>query len=136
MSGRLPIRTGGRAKINLKRLGRRLTTRRVSFSTLTTKNDLRVLTKAHELWLTVVQRLKTEAKGPWEGHQLYQPIPPTFGKDSVAHGGNVLGLDRFDETLVCEWMFLVNGEFDGLIDRRYSVRAISFVDLCGTRRSL
>ncbi|RMY92042.1 hypothetical protein D0864_00380 [Hortaea werneckii] len=71
-----------------------------TYSTLTTKNDLRVLTKAHELWLIVVQRLKTEAKGPWEGHQLYQPMPPTFGKDSVAHGGNALGLDRFDETLI------------------------------------
>ncbi|KAI6823919.1 hypothetical protein KC332_g8796 [Hortaea werneckii] len=75
-------------------------TYRVSFSTVTTKNDLRVLTKAHELWLVVVQRLKTEAKGPWEGHQLYQPMPPTFGKDAIAHGGNVLGLDRFDEALI------------------------------------
>ncbi|KAI6903811.1 hypothetical protein KC334_g6988 [Hortaea werneckii] len=75
-------------------------TYRVSFSTLTTKNDLRVLTKAHELWLAVVQRLKTEAKGPWESYQLYQPMPPTFGKDAITHGGNVLGLDRFDETLI------------------------------------
>ncbi|KAI7271105.1 hypothetical protein KC345_g7290 [Hortaea werneckii] len=71
-----------------------------TYSTLTTKNDLRVLTKAHELWLAVVQRLKPEAKGPWEGHQLCQPMPPTFGKDSIAHGGNVLGLERFDETLI------------------------------------
>ncbi|KAI6876293.1 hypothetical protein KC338_g357 [Hortaea werneckii] len=87
-----------------------------TYSTLTTKNDLRVLTKAHELWLTVVQRLKTEAKGPWEGHQLYQPIPPTFGKDSVAHGGNVLGLDRFDETLILYEPYLswTNAEQDVL----------------------
>lgn len=67
---------------------------------MTTMNDVRVPKKAHELWLATVDKLKAEARGSWKAFQLYQPIPPTFGTRSVENGGNVLGLERFDETLI------------------------------------
>lgn len=34
---------------------------------------------------------------------MFQPIPTLFSKHSVERGGNVLGLDRAKDNLVCEW---------------------------------
>ncbi|CAK3920344.1 Bifunctional solanapyrone synthase [Lecanosticta acicola] len=73
---------------------------RVSFSTLTFKNDVRVMRKAHEAFLQVVSKLKAEAKGSWGILTLYQPIPTIFAKHGNENGGNVLGLDRFKDTLI------------------------------------
>ena len=76
---------------------------RVSFSTLTFESDLRVLQKAHELFLRTTQALEERATGEWRTFALYQPIPTLFAKHSNEKGGNVLGLDSFNKTLVCKF---------------------------------
>ncbi|KAI5361190.1 putative FAD-binding domain, PCMH-type, FAD-binding, type PCMH, subdomain 2 [Septoria linicola] len=73
---------------------------RVQFSTLTFKNDIRVLKRAHESFLKVRDKLAAEAKGPFGIFTLFQPIPKLFSDHSNDRGGNVLGLDRFDDTLI------------------------------------
>ncbi|KAF2164260.1 hypothetical protein M409DRAFT_25603 [Zasmidium cellare ATCC 36951] len=73
---------------------------RVSFSTLTFKNDIRVMKKAHEAFLKVTETLTADAKGDYGFYCLYQPIPTLFAKHGLDKGGNVLGLDRFNETLI------------------------------------
>lgn len=73
---------------------------RTSFSTITFRNDVRVMERAHEAFQEVVQKLKAEAKGDWAIYTLYQPIPPLFARHGNEHGGNVLGLDRFRDTLI------------------------------------
>lgn len=70
------------------------------FITLTFKNDIRVLNKANELFNTVVQNLKAQANGTFNVFALYQPIPPVIAQQGLQKGGDVLGLDRFNETLV------------------------------------
>ncbi|KAK4498651.1 hypothetical protein PRZ48_009161 [Zasmidium cellare] len=74
--------------------------RRVSFSTLTFKNDIRVMNKAHEAFLKVTETLTADATGDYGLYCLYQPIPTLFTKHGLDKGGNVLGLDRFNETLI------------------------------------
>lgn len=79
------------------------TTSRVYFGTLTFANDLRVLTEAHKIYMDVLSSLKAKATGEWNIYTLYQPLPPVYWKDSLAKGGNVLGLERFNgQTLCCE----------------------------------
>lgn len=73
---------------------------RVSFSTITFKNDLRVLKYAHEMYKKVLANLQAQAKGNWALYTLYQPIPPLFSQHSNERGGNVLGLDRFKDNLI------------------------------------
>lgn len=70
--------------------------------TLTFKNDIRMLTKANELFNTVVENLKAKANGTYNVYALYQPIPTVITEHSVENGGNLLGLDRFNETLIRE----------------------------------
>lgn len=73
---------------------------RVSFSTLTFKNDVRVLKKAHELFKQATEKLVAEATGDYGLLTLYQPIPTLFAKHSREKGGNVLGLERFKDNLI------------------------------------
>jgi hypothetical protein len=75
----------------------------VYFGTLTFDNDLRVMTKAHEIYKDVLANLKAKAKGDWGIYVLYQPLPPAYWKNSAARGGNVLGLERFNKPLCCEY---------------------------------
>ncbi|CAK3852891.1 Bifunctional solanapyrone synthase [Lecanosticta acicola] len=75
-------------------------THRVQFSTLTFKNDIRVLRKAHALFKQVIAKLEEEASGDWRAMALYQPIPTLFAEHSKGRGGNLLGLERFDENLI------------------------------------
>lgn len=80
------------------------TTSSVYFGTLTFANDLRVMTEAHKIYMEILANLKEKATGEWQIYILYQPLPPAYTKDSVARGGNVLGLDRFnDQVLCCKW---------------------------------
>lgn len=92
--------TGIRNMTDLARELEQPKTHRVQFSTLTFKNDIRVLRKAHELFKSMIQKLEAEATGDWRAMALYQPIPTLFAEHSKARGGNVLGLDRFDENLI------------------------------------
>ncbi|KAK1908458.1 hypothetical protein P3342_009307 [Pyrenophora teres f. teres] len=77
------------------------TTHRIYFGTLTFANDIRVMMKAHEIYLDVLSGLKAKATGDWAIYTLFQPLPPAYWKDSAAKGGNVLGLDRFGEQVLC-----------------------------------
>ena len=80
------------------------TTSSVYFGTLTFANDLRVMTEAHKIYMEILANLKEKATGDWQIYILYQPLPPAYTKDSVARGGNVLGLERFnDQVLCCKW---------------------------------
>ncbi|KAF2123686.1 FAD-binding domain-containing protein [Dothidotthia symphoricarpi CBS 119687] len=78
-----------------------VTTHSVYFGTLTFANDLRVMTKAQEIYVDVVAGLKAKATGDWNIYTLYQPLPPAYWKNSVARGGNVLGLERFNGQVLC-----------------------------------
>jgi hypothetical protein len=73
---------------------------RAHFSTLSWKNDIRVLEKAHEAFLEASDKLSAEATGEWFMYVLYQPIPTIFAQIGNENGGNVLGLDQFDYTLI------------------------------------
>ncbi|KAF2744973.1 FAD binding domain-containing protein [Sporormia fimetaria CBS 119925] len=77
------------------------TTSSVYFGTLTFANDLRVMTKAHEIYLDVLANLKAKATGEWGIYVLYQPLPPAYYRGSIARGGNVLGLERFKNKVLC-----------------------------------
>ncbi|KAF2803591.1 FAD-binding domain-containing protein [Mytilinidion resinicola] len=74
---------------------------RDTFITLTFVNDKRVVKKAVDLHNIVVEKVKAhKATGNWTVQDMVQPIPTIFTKHSVEKGGNMLGLDRFDENLV------------------------------------
>jgi len=73
---------------------------RDSFITLTFKNDVRVLTKAIELHDALIPKIKARAKGNWTMQNMFQPIPTVFGKIGAEKGGDMLGFDRFNETVV------------------------------------
>jgi hypothetical protein len=77
------------------------TTHIVYFGTLTFANDLRVMTKAHEIYSDVLANLKAKATGDWGIYVLYQPLPPSYWSKSLERGGNVLGLERFDGQVLC-----------------------------------
>ncbi|KAH7095341.1 hypothetical protein FB567DRAFT_27257 [Paraphoma chrysanthemicola] len=77
------------------------TTHSVYFGTLTFANDLRVMTEAHKIYKDVLANLKAKAKGDWGIYVLYQPLPPSYWRQSAARGGNVLGLERFKEQVLC-----------------------------------
>lgn len=40
--------------------------------------------------------------GNWTQNTLFQPIPALFGEHGAAAGGNVMGLDRFTDNLMCK----------------------------------
>ncbi|EUC35856.1 hypothetical protein COCCADRAFT_34712 [Bipolaris zeicola 26-R-13] len=77
------------------------TTHSVYFGTLTFANDLRVMTAAHEIYKDELSKLKAKATGDWGIYVLYQPLPPAYWRGSTAKGGNVLGLERFGEQVLC-----------------------------------
>jgi hypothetical protein len=73
----------------------------VYFGTLTFANDLRVMTKAHEIYMDVLSNLQATATGDWQIYVLYQPLPPSYWRQSASKGGNMLGLERFGEQVLC-----------------------------------
>ncbi|KAF1833324.1 FAD-binding domain-containing protein [Decorospora gaudefroyi] len=77
------------------------TTHSVYFGTLTFANDLRVMMKAHEIYMDVLSNLKAKGTGDWGIYVLYQPLPPAYWRQSVAKGGNVLGSERFGDQVLC-----------------------------------
>ncbi|GME33896.1 FAD binding domain containing protein [Neofusicoccum parvum] len=90
---------------------------RVIFVTATFQNDERVMQKAIELQDLMVEELKKVSED-WWSLSVFQPLPTLYAKHSAANGGNVLGLDRFDENAI---LFLVDlgwkgAEFDGAFE--------------------
>lgn len=68
---------------------------------MTFKNDIRMYEKAIEIHNNYVEIIKASgATGNWTLQDMFQPLPPVFARHSLEKGGNMLGLDRFDETLV------------------------------------
>lgn len=59
------------------------------------------MSKANEIYLDVLANLKAKATGDWGIYVLYQPLPPAYWKNSVAKGGNALGLERFNGQVLC-----------------------------------
>ncbi|RAL07236.1 FAD-binding oxidoreductase [Aspergillus homomorphus CBS 101889] len=71
------------------------------FTTGTYRNDAKVLRKAIELHNNNIEKAKAAAKSvSWAMDTIIQPWPKLFWEHTVVNGGNVLGLDRFDENLV------------------------------------
>jgi hypothetical protein len=59
------------------------------------------MTKAYEIYQDVLSKLKAEATGDWGIYVVYQPIPPSYWRGSEIRGGNVLGLERFNNQVLC-----------------------------------
>ena len=76
--------------------------RRDIFLTLTFVNDQRVLQKAIDLHNGYIAELNGTAGGNWTIVTMFQPIPTIFSQHSLEKGGNVLGLDRATQNLVCK----------------------------------
>lgn len=69
--------------------------------TLTFKNDVKIYQKLIQLHEEFVNDWKSVSSDPDFITQLmFQSIPTTFSKHSVAKGGNVLGLDKETENVV------------------------------------
>ncbi|RAH73070.1 FAD-binding oxidoreductase [Aspergillus aculeatinus CBS 121060] len=71
------------------------------FTTGTYRNDAEVLRKAIALHNENIEKAKAEAQSEsWSMDTIVQPWPKLFWEHTAAQGGNVLGLERFDENLV------------------------------------
>ncbi|GKZ66935.1 hypothetical protein AnigIFM60653_001228 [Aspergillus niger] len=71
------------------------------FTTGTYKNDVKVLRKAIDLHNNNIEKAKAHVKSDyWAMDTIIQPWPKLFAQHSVEKGGNVLGLERFDENLI------------------------------------
>ncbi|KAJ9315388.1 CAZyme family AA7 [Paecilomyces variotii] len=84
------------------------------FLTLTFKNDPRLIQKALDLRDSSIKIAKAKARSSeWLLTAFFQPLPKLFSQHSVAKGGNVIGLDRFDENLL---LFLVTIGWKDTVD--------------------
>lgn len=75
---------------------------RDSFGTVTFVNSKKVLEKTVDIFNAKVALAKSRAVGVYNIVYLIQPIPTIFSQHSVERGGNVLGLDRFKDNLICK----------------------------------
>lgn len=75
---------------------------RDSFGTVTFVNNKKVLEKTVDIFNAKVALAKSRAVGVYNMVYLIQPIPTVFSQRSVERGGNVLGLDRFKDNLICK----------------------------------
>ncbi|KAL1850825.1 hypothetical protein Plec18170_006661 [Paecilomyces lecythidis] len=84
------------------------------FLTLTFKNDPRMIQKAVDLHDRSIELAKAKTRTKeWTFTSFFQPLPKLFSQHSVTRGGNMLGLDRFDENLL---LFLIVLSWGGLED--------------------
>ncbi|CAG7942319.1 unnamed protein product [Penicillium salamii] len=73
------------------------------FTTGTFGNDLKVLEQTVKIHNSVIEKAKAAAKSKdWTVDTIIQPWPTLFAEHSQKRGGNVLGLERFDENLFRE----------------------------------
>ncbi|KAI0378557.1 hypothetical protein F5Y04DRAFT_261693 [Hypomontagnella monticulosa] len=64
--------------------------------TLSFKNDASIIAKAYELFNQLTSKAQEKvADGDFATHCSFQPIPREYSQQSIANGGNVLGLDRY-----------------------------------------
>lgn len=76
---------------------------RDTFLPITVANNVQMLNEI----ASIQQKLSTtiraaQPSGNWTISTLYQPIPALFGEIGVERGGNVMGLDRFTDNLMCK----------------------------------
>lgn len=70
----------------------------------TFKADAKVMNKALQLQHIMFDKLwAAGATGTFNVQTLFNPVPTVFAKLGLERGGNVLGLDRFDENLMSEF---------------------------------
>lgn len=79
---------------------------RDSFGTVTFVNNKKVLEKTVDIFNAKVALAKSRAVGVYNMVYLIQPIPTIFSQRGVERGGNVLGLDRFKDNLICKPSFV------------------------------
>ncbi|RAK97903.1 FAD-binding oxidoreductase [Aspergillus ibericus CBS 121593] len=74
---------------------------RYIYTTGTYRNDATVVRKAIDLHNNYIEKAKADVKSDyWAIDTMVQPWPKLFSQRSVEKGGNVLGLERFDENLI------------------------------------
>lgn len=67
---------------------------------MTFKNDKGVMEKAIELHHEYLEVMKAAGiNGDWTLQDMFQPVPTFFAENGQEKGGNVLGLERFDDNL-------------------------------------
>jgi hypothetical protein len=67
---------------------------------MTFKNNKEVMEKSIEMHHQYLEEMKTMGiNGNWTLQDMFQPIPTFFAEHGKEKGGNVLGLDRFDDNL-------------------------------------
>lgn len=76
---------------------------RIRFYSLTFKNDIRVMHKANELFNEAVEAIKPIGSGDYKVQYLFQPFPAFYADRSKERGGNILGLDRNSDDLICQF---------------------------------
>ncbi|KAI1385522.1 uncharacterized protein F4822DRAFT_413320 [Hypoxylon trugodes] len=69
--------------------------------TLCFKNDRRIMAKASEVHSSMVEELKAHVPdGDFLTQCIFQPVPTLFAQNSLASGGNVLGIERNKENCI------------------------------------
>jgi hypothetical protein len=72
-----------------------------NFYTITFKNNLEVMEEAIRMHHEYLETIKAaDIAGNWTIQTMFQPIPSFFSEHSVEKGGNMLGLERFDDNLI------------------------------------
>ena len=79
---------------------------RVQFRTLSFKLDLATLQETARLYKIVITELQAKASGSWRVSCLHQVFATSYGAQSVAKGGNVLGLERYKENFIMYQSYL------------------------------
>lgn len=72
-----------------------------AFFTITFKNNKEVMEKAIEMHHEYLETIKAaDVEGDWTIQNMFQPIPTFFAEHAARKGGNVLGLERFNDNLI------------------------------------
>jgi hypothetical protein len=78
-----------------------LTTLSDAFFTITFKNNKEVMEHAIKMHNDYLATLKeADIEGDFTIQDMIQPIPKFFADHGIEKGGNMLGLDRFDDNLI------------------------------------
>lgn len=85
-----------------------LTCLRDTFWTIAFENDADVLDKMADLHESFAESIsESSPNSTWTMANMIQPLPTLFTEHGLEKGGNVLGLDRTDENLVCKSHWVV-----------------------------
>ncbi|KAF3052652.1 hypothetical protein E8E11_011502 [Didymella keratinophila] len=82
------------------------TTKRVQFRTLSFAIDLATLQETARLYAIMLAELRVKASGQWRVLCLHQVWSPLYTANSIARGGNVLGMERYKENFIMYQSYL------------------------------